>query len=259
MTRDRARTAGCGGRPRRAGSRRAACPRRPAALAELEERGGVTRSRRSSSKGSGVEVDADQGQEPPGLAVAGPEDLVVPVGVLPAEPLDRVDLRQRREEAGLEPLALLAERARGPGRLAVPRQTWRSGPAEDQPRGDQADGRTPPQMIHPMVDPPATFRRRPRAITCILRSNRRASIRKVSSLPAIDSRSRESPAGPDRPHAPSSTIRTHLPEGCRCLKFGAHMSIAGGLRPGGPRRPRGRLRRPSRCSPRTTTSGRRRR
>ena len=72
-------------------------------------RGGVG----ESSNGSAVEMDADQGEEPAGLPVAGPEDLVVPVGVLPAEPLGGVDPAEGGEEAGLQPLALLAEQLAG--------------------------------------------------------------------------------------------------------------------------------------------------
>src|SRR5439155_4929504 len=65
----------------------------PASLAELEQRGRVPAAGVAQVlEGVGIEMDADQGEQAAGLAVAGPEDLVVPVRLLPAEPLDRVDL-----------------------------------------------------------------------------------------------------------------------------------------------------------------------
>ena len=60
----------------------------PVPLAELEDRRGVTPGLEQVEE-VGVEVDADQSQETPGLPIAGPEDLVVPVGVFPAQAFDR--------------------------------------------------------------------------------------------------------------------------------------------------------------------------
>src|SRR5438045_739869 len=60
----------------------------PAPLAELEQGGRVPAARVGQVlERVGIEMDADQREQAAGLAVAGPEDLVVPVGVLPAEPL----------------------------------------------------------------------------------------------------------------------------------------------------------------------------
>src|SRR3954471_11836731 len=76
----------------------------PAPLAELEQRGRVPAGRVAQLVvRGGIEVDADQREQPPGLAVAGPEDLVVPVGLLPAESLDGVELAEGGEELRLEP------------------------------------------------------------------------------------------------------------------------------------------------------------
>ena len=84
--------------------------------------------RGKSSKEARIEVDADQGQEPAGLAVAGPEDLVVPVGVLPAEALGGTGLAQGVEEVGFEPLAPLAEQVPGMLGMHILGQNWRTGP-----------------------------------------------------------------------------------------------------------------------------------
>src|SRR4051812_20764370 len=65
----------------------------PAPLAELEQRGRVAGGRVGKVfEGVGIEMDADQREQPARLPVAGPEDLVVPVRVFPAEPLDRIEL-----------------------------------------------------------------------------------------------------------------------------------------------------------------------
>ena len=83
-------------------------------------------------------MDADQGEEVAGLAVAGPEDLVVPVGVFPARGPRRVEPGQGRDEPGLQPLALLVEQLAG----LVDVQLLDELPeraAEDQPGRDQAD------------------------------------------------------------------------------------------------------------------------
>ena len=85
--------------------------RAPAALTKLEQGrrvpgGGLPQVVEDLT----VEMNAYQGQERPGLAVAGPQDLVMPVGVFPTNPLDRVDLRERSEEPGFEPFALEAKK-----------------------------------------------------------------------------------------------------------------------------------------------------
>ena len=107
-------------------------------------------------EGVGLEVDTDQGEQAAGLAVAGPEDLVVPVGVFPAEPLGGIDLAERPEEPGLQPFALLAEQLAGVvdvhllGELAE----RAAGGSARRRRGRPAGRRA--QMINPIVESPAS-------------------------------------------------------------------------------------------------------
>lgn len=56
-----------------------------------------------------LEMDADQGEQPASLPVACPEDFVVPMRLFPPQSLDGIDLAERSEKPGLEPLALLTE------------------------------------------------------------------------------------------------------------------------------------------------------
>jgi hypothetical protein len=82
----------------------------PPPVAELEEGGGMP------GRGLGkflervrIEVDLDHRKEPARLAVASPEDLVMPVRIFPAEPFERIDPSQRSEKSCFKPLALLAK------------------------------------------------------------------------------------------------------------------------------------------------------
>lgn len=82
----------------------------PTAFAELEERGGMAWAGLAEQvEVRAVEMDADQGEENASLAVTRPEDLVVPVRILPADALEGIDAGQPGEEAGLVPFALLAK------------------------------------------------------------------------------------------------------------------------------------------------------
>ena len=63
----------------------------PVALAKLEERRGVPSARELVER-AGIEVDADQGEQVTGLPVARPEDLVVPLGRLPALAFGGIEL-----------------------------------------------------------------------------------------------------------------------------------------------------------------------
>lgn len=56
-----------------------------------------------------IEMDADQGVEPTRLAVASPDDLIVPVGFFPTQAFDRVGFAKTVQESDLKPLALNAE------------------------------------------------------------------------------------------------------------------------------------------------------
>src|SRR5512135_1157352 len=121
----------------------------PAALAELELGGGVAGSGLGQVvERGGVEVDADQGEQAAGLAVAGPEDLVVPVRLLPADSLGRVDLGQRAQEPRLEPLALPAEQLAGAIDVQLLGELAHGAPYDD-PGDDQAGG----QDHHPDQQP----------------------------------------------------------------------------------------------------------
>ena len=83
----------------------------PLLAAVLEDDGGVAGigGVGQEVEGFGFEVDADEGEEAAVFAVAGPDDFVVPVGVVPSQAFDGVFLFEEAEEAGFEPLALEAE------------------------------------------------------------------------------------------------------------------------------------------------------
>lgn len=110
----------------------------PAAFAELEQGGRMSGDRFGCDlEGAQIEVDADQGEQPARLSVTRPEDFIVPVRLFPTQPLDRIDLAQRGEKPGFEPLPLLAEQ--------VPRMVdvhilgeLPCRAAEDQEEGDEA-------------------------------------------------------------------------------------------------------------------------
>ena len=83
----------------------------PAALAELEKGGGVSGVELAEVvERRGVEMDADQGEQRAALAVPGPEHLVVPVGVFPADAFNWVEPGEGGDEPGFQPLALHAEK-----------------------------------------------------------------------------------------------------------------------------------------------------
>ena len=150
------RTAGCGRWPRRDGPRRAASPRR--ATGPCGTRTGPWRAAASASSSNGrrLEVDADQGEQVPGLPVARPEDLVVPLGRLPPLALRRVGVAQGRDEPRLQPFALLVEQLARVVHVHV-LDDLPEGTPEDQPQATSTQtGRMPAQISNPMVEPPAT-------------------------------------------------------------------------------------------------------
>lgn len=112
----------------------------PAAPAIFEEGGGVSRVGVAEfGVGEVVEMDADQGEESVGLAVACPEDFVVPVGVVPAEAFEGFVLGEGGEEMGFEPLALLAEEVAGLVDLEFFGELS-NGAMEDVPAQDEGGG-----------------------------------------------------------------------------------------------------------------------
>ena len=91
----------------------------PLILSELEERRGLARSQVGKLLASAsVKVNPDQSQEYAGLAVAGPEYLVVPLRLFPTHALQRINLGQGVQESRLEPLALIAKELAGFDRAA---------------------------------------------------------------------------------------------------------------------------------------------
>jgi hypothetical protein len=92
-------------------------------------------------EGIGVELDADQREQAPGLAVASPADVVLPVGVVPAGCFERIGPGEGAEEPGLQPLALLAELEAGlveaEGVEEVTERPGRQEPARDGDAGEQ--------------------------------------------------------------------------------------------------------------------------
>ena len=86
--------------------------REPLPFTELEQsRRVVWFALRVDLERTGVEVDLDEGEQSARLAVASPEDAVVPVGLVPAMEL-RPGLRSRKiaDEPRLQPLALLSKK-----------------------------------------------------------------------------------------------------------------------------------------------------
>jgi hypothetical protein len=85
-------------------------------------------------EGVDVEPDADKSQEATGVAVAGPEDLILPAGAFPAEALDGVEVVDGVEESGFQPFPLVAKLIAGlvePGLGAI---------TSPEPPGGQEEG-----------------------------------------------------------------------------------------------------------------------
>ena len=82
----------------------------PAVFSILEDRRGVSGLRITELvERLTLKVDPDHGQKNPGLTVSGPQDFVMPACVFPANSFERIDLRKRPEEMGLEPFSLHPE------------------------------------------------------------------------------------------------------------------------------------------------------
>ena len=149
--------AGCGARPRRAGSRRAACPRRTSGLCGTRRgrwRGGsgsADRRRGSASKwtptrASKRRVWRSRAQRTSSCQWASSQ----------RSPRRDRSWPERVQEPGLQPLALLAERARGRGRRGGPRRSAGRAVAGSARRRPGRRARRQPQMSQPMVGPPAS-------------------------------------------------------------------------------------------------------
>lgn len=122
---------------------------KPTSLAELKQGRRVSRARQCQVVvRRGVEVNADQGKEDATLTVSGPKDLIMPMGVFPADPFERIDLGQAGEEPGLKPLSLLSEKVAGVidvhffGEMP-------DGTTQDEPARDQAGGKHSPPDHYP--------------------------------------------------------------------------------------------------------------
>jgi hypothetical protein len=98
-------------------------------------------------------MDADQGQQATRLPVAGPEDLVVPVGLVPAEPFLGVGRRERLQEPRLQPLALLVEEVSGMVDVQ-PFERQAERPSQDIQATTMNAGSTAPQLSSRMVAVP---------------------------------------------------------------------------------------------------------
>lgn len=108
----------------------------PGPFAEFEDRGGEATGGDLVERVE-VEVDSDQGEEATGLAVSRPVDLVVPVGLVPSQSFGGVEPGERRDEAGLEQLAMEPELlTRGVEVQFLDEQADRT--PEDQPDDEQA-------------------------------------------------------------------------------------------------------------------------
>jgi hypothetical protein len=81
--------------------------RDPPTIPEFEESRCVSRGKvRLIGEGIRREAYADQHQQATRLSISRPDELIIPLGILPAEAFDRIDTAQRREEPSLEPFAL---------------------------------------------------------------------------------------------------------------------------------------------------------
>lgn len=79
----------------------------PPATPILEENRGVPGGMIGKIHKEGIrfETDRDQGKQAASPAIARPDDLVLPLGIVPMASLDRIDATQGIEEPGFEPLA----------------------------------------------------------------------------------------------------------------------------------------------------------
>lgn len=112
----------------------------PAILAVLEEGGGVTGLRVSEDVVRlALEMHADECQENSRLAVPRPEHFVMPTGVFPANPFERIDLGECPQKMGLKALPLHPEMF--PGLIDVHLfRILTEGTTKRQPADDDAGG-----------------------------------------------------------------------------------------------------------------------
>jgi len=109
----------------------------PPTVVELENRGRVSVGG-VKLKRTRIEVNADQGEKSPRLAVASPENLVVPVGRFPTFSERRVGLTERRDEPGFQPFAVLTKEKAGVIDVHIVNDLAER-PAENQPGRKQAN------------------------------------------------------------------------------------------------------------------------
>src|SRR5262249_25990168 len=126
--------------------------RAPPAPFKLED-GGSPAGRGGLGGKGGLGTHATQSQQAASWPVAGPDDLVLPLRLLPPCPFDRIDAFQRGHEASLQPFSLAAERlARLVYMQVLEEQT--KGPLQEKKRDNQKGGQdaSPDQPTH--VRPP---------------------------------------------------------------------------------------------------------
>ena len=175
----RARSGGGGGRPRRAGWRRAACRRRASGLCDIRRgrwRGGRgSASRRTGGRRSGRRPGPAAG----GSGGRGPSGSRRASGRPPSGPLGRVDPpRAPRNRASSHSRCWRNWRRAWSTRISS--TTWRSGRRTISQAATRQDGRTTPQMSHPMAAPPAILCRVPPWRSLIIRSVATGSARPPS-------------------------------------------------------------------------------
>lgn len=120
----------------------------PTPFMEIEDRRGVTADLRLLERVR-LEMDADEGEEMTSLAIAGPQNLVMPLRILPAQAFFTVEPGEAGDELRLEVLATVSERF--PGLVDVQvfekHSQWSM---QDAPRGNDAEGKDagPDQPSH---------------------------------------------------------------------------------------------------------------
>jgi hypothetical protein len=93
----------------------------------------------------GLEFDAYQSQQPARSLIAGPADLVLPVGVFPSLSLVRIEPAEGAQESRLEPLSLTAEPAAGAVEPGVDDGTRNRPGGDDPDRGRDERGDCRPE------------------------------------------------------------------------------------------------------------------
>jgi deoxyribonuclease-4 len=188
----------------------------PAALAVLKQRRRVAWELDRVER-TGLELNANQRQQPATPSVACPENFVVPVGVFPPLPFRHIDPAEGRDESRLQPLATLVKKCAGMVDMDV-FENLEDRPAQDRPGRQSTRKQDAGPNQHSHGDPP---------ITSLIRAPSQPIVEsECLSLQVTDRTKSFCSIGVEMPAAKSADGHRTGKSGNR--KFGAHMSIAGG-------------------------------